>query len=472
MVNKTRAPSKGMSTADPPADVIFLFNRAALRNVLRDEFKSVGTSNFHIADNTQRLAQMVAQHTDAFLVIDWDIGALDVTRALQIASPVASPSFRPILLIAPDMDVQVLGVAAEYNVSRVHTGEVTRARIQQHIAHLCSERDAVEPLRAALTEAAEARIVGDSNRATRVLAKLHAKFPKSNRITADYAESLMLADKWDEAGVIAKSLSDVEPAYTRGLHLYGRFLMRMRRFSEACEVFKRAKLLNPFNLERLLALGHALLQIDKVSEARQQFESVLKIQRGRKEALQGVGECMLVEGDVNEALLMLKEVSSPRELASIFNSAAVLSMRQGRFETGRTLYHVAMNAVTAQPRLLARLVFNLGIGYHRWQKPEDALDCFRRAVALDQDYPDARFNAGVLARKLGEDLNRSETAAVATEEEIYGEAGPFKGDFEEDLPKAAGAEDDEASAIEEESIRNDAPSSKTKSNKRDSRRAS
>jgi hypothetical protein len=102
-----------------------------------------------------------------------------------------------------------------------------------------------------------------------------------------------------------------------------------------------------------------------------------------------------------------------------------------------------MRTVDNQPLLLARLVFNLGIGYHRWQKPYDALECFEKAVDLDSSYLDARFNAEVLARKLGQQAQLPPGGSAH-----LSEPRAFKGDFDEDFA--------------EETIRQPLPTSKKK----------
>ena len=50
---------------------------------------------------------------------------------------------------------------------------------------------------------------------------------------------------------------------------------------------------------------------------------------------------------------------------------------------------------------------NLGAVYLAWGKPSDAIACFRRALKLQPNYPDAHHNLGVAMRDTG-DLERAE----------------------------------------------------------------
>lgn|GEM_PF-1317475 len=415
----------------PHGEAILFISRLNARTIVREEFKATGITTFHIPENAQRCLGYLEQHPEAYLVMDWEVGDEQATKVLEGLSGKTAVSLRPVLLIAMDLSPQVIGTAAEYQVSRVHTGELTRAKFAEHVESLLKEKKDNAILKEGLNQVSQARVADDWHESLKVLQNMIERFPDNLRLNAEYIENLMHVDRWDDAIGAAKIMSENEPGYARGLNLYGRCLMKQKRFGDACEVFRRAKLLNPYNVGRLVFLGQALLEIDKVSEARENFESALKLQRGRKDAIVGLGECMLMEGDVNDALKLLKEVSGHRELASIFNTAAILSMRQGRFEIGKTLYHVAMRSVGADKYLMSRLIFNLGIGYYRWQRPFDALECFEKALESDASYADAKTNAVVLAKRLGSQAKVDGVAAVVKPVEEVA-TSQFKGEFNED----------------------------------------
>ena len=442
----------GKTSVASQGEAILFVSRLNARTIVREEFKTAGVTTFHIPENVQRCVGYLDQHPDAILVMDWEVGEESVIKVLENLSGRTTISLRPVLLIVMDLSPQVIGTAAEYQVSRVHSGELTRVKFAEHIDLLIKEKKEYGTLKEGLVQVSQARIADDWTESLKVLQNLCAKFPDNVRVSAEYIENLMHLDRWDEAILVAKALSENEPDYARGLNIYGRCLMKRKRYSDACEVFKRAKILNPFNVGRLVSLGHALLEIDKITEAKENFEAALKLQRGRKDAIVGLSECMLMEGDVNDALKLLKEVSGHRELASIFNVAAILSMRQGRFEIGKTLYHVAMRTVGSDQHLLSRLIFNLGIGYYRWQRPFDALDCFEKALEHDLTYVDARTNAIILARRLGAlaKIDGSTAPKIAVPAAGSTPTTPFKGDFNEE-------------GFSEESIINDTTRGKTAS---------
>ena len=127
-----------------------------------------------------------------------------------------------------------------------------------------------------------------------------------------------------------------------------------------------------------------------------------------RDAKIGKGQCSLMDDHVNEALTVMKEVASDLEMASIFNTCAVLNMRQGRHQSGMNLYQSGLKALGKDARLQARLFFNMGIGYRRWGKRDKALQAFTQAQKLDPHFKRVEaqielMNAGTAPASLKKD---------------------------------------------------------------------
>ena len=411
-------------------DVILYISRSNVKTIIREEFKKVGECNFLVADSVGQVESFLSLHQIAPIVIDWEIGQGDVVKVLSQVCRPGEISFRPVLIACMNLSEVIVGTAAEYDVQRIHSGELTRAKIIHHAEALLFNKILPPPIKQGLQMVAIQRQQGDWGQSLATLRTLCDQFPENQRAAAELIENLIHLDLWEEASPIAKQLSDAEPGYPRALGLYGRVLMKERRYPEAVEVFKRANILNPMNVDRLVSLGKSLLKIDRSTDARTQFNAALKLDQSSREATIGLGECALLDGDVNEALDYMRDVSSPRETAAVFNSAAVLSMRQGRYEIGKKLYQVAMRSVGEDSFLLSRLVYNLGIGYYRWQREFDALECFEKAASLDPNYADAVANVGILARRLKTSF-KLVTSQPNEKMKMHAEASQSKGDFTE-----------------------------------------
>ena len=214
------------------------------------------------------------------------------------------------------------------------------------------------------------------------------------------AESKFTLGKIEETQEFLLPLISEDQPNIRALNLYGRCQMTKGLHREASITLQRAKLINPFNIDRLINLGEAFLMDGQLDRAKDNFTEAIKIEPKNQKAIGGVGKSLLLGDDINEALVYLKQLSGPKEMASVFNSAAVLSMINKKMEDGMNLYHIALETVGTDPKILSKLGFNMGIGFHRHEMHHRALECFGLASKLDSQNQKAKENFELLSRKL------------------------------------------------------------------------
>lgn len=248
------------------------------------------------------------------------------------------------------------------------------------------------------------RAEGDWDAATSLLEGLRTKLPDNPKVAAELAVNRIHASQWEQALSLLEPIESLDPPYIRALQLLSRCRMKIGKFKEASESLKKAKLINPYNIDRLLLLGKVLINCDEINEAKQMFQEAKDLAPDNHDAVKGESQCLLLEGEINEALDLLNEIESPRELASVFNSSAVFTMRKGKFKQGMALYDAALNAIEEDRATSARLFFNKGIGYRRWQKDPEAFSCFEKAIKFDESFEKAKKNYSELAKKLGKEI--------------------------------------------------------------------
>jgi Flp pilus assembly protein TadD len=116
----------------------------------------------------------------------------------------------------------------------------------------------------------------------------------------------------------------------------------------------------------------------------------------------GMAKTLLLTGEINDALTLMKQLSGPREMAAVFNAAAVIAMRGKRFGESGNLYNIALRTVGTDPKVLSKLAYNMGIGYYRKRDIKTAHECFAIAVKLDPKNQKAKTNFAMNAARLGE----------------------------------------------------------------------
>jgi tetratricopeptide (TPR) repeat protein len=382
-------------------EVVLFDSRVNIRPLLKQELKASGVETiFAVEDHDTCIEQMIL-NSAAMLVVDSDHDPVILNSVLTAAQGSFNVDTRPILLIAQEMTPTVISYATEYNISRIHTGEISRSAVQAHLQVIYDEERDELGIRNTMIRIADARLRGDWEMSEFLLLDLYGRFPGNVRIACELAENYIHKNEWQQAKAITESITDLGENNLRIMHMKARCLMHSGAYGDAEEILQACKLINPYNVDRLIDLGNVLLNLARVKEALESFEMALTIDSDRKEAMDGKIHCKLLSGDVNEALSLMRQVTSPRELASLFNNAAILSIRQGRFNNGIQLYMTAIGTIGKKEIAASRLFYNLGIAYMKLGSPEQALSCFGKAAAIDNTFYNAMYNANAMAYKLG-----------------------------------------------------------------------
>lgn len=383
------------------AEAVIFSNRADLRNAVRQELKNheVKPDNIHNVQNAQQCLQKLQSSKAAFLVLDWEIGPDKVLEVLAANRGENRIESHPTFLIAARLDEHITSTATEYNVSQVHCGEISAELIKNFLREMVRDAANLSPIRQILINVENARSLGRLQEATEILEKVFEKSPKNSRIALELAESYMQIDLWDKAQAILEGFKDSDPPLARLRHLLARCYLKKGDHHRAIEALQGAQLVNPYNVERLLELGNLFLDIERPKDAKAAFDDILSFAPESKAGKLAKTTSMLAIGELNEALAILKGAANNREIAAVFNATAILSIRQGKHEAGLDLYRTAAAAIGNNPKILSRLMFNMGIGFVKWGKISDAMKCFEESIRLDPDFKDAAYN--VMAMKKG-----------------------------------------------------------------------
>lgn len=371
-------------------DVIIFSARDDVSKLASDHLKIKGVSNLVAPKSPDECIEALRRFQKALLIIDWELGAAAVVKVLAVNRKKFAITGRPILLIAPSVSENLVATAAEYAVSQIFTETLTAKNLGARLANMILAEGLTDDVRKTLTDVGDLRAGGDHKSALQQLQKALAKHPTNLRLKSEAGETLMAMGETEKALQVLEGMDKTKPPYLRGMHLYGRACMKLGRFPEALKVMEQANLFNPHDSERLVDIGQALLNIDRIGDADGKFDEALRIDPDLHTAHVGKGQVKLMEGKVNEALAVLKEVAGDLEMASVFNTCAVLNMRHGRHEGGMSLYQAALRSLGKDARLQARLYFNMGIGYRRWNKKDKAVQCIEMAIKLDPAFKKAQ----------------------------------------------------------------------------------
>lgn len=412
---------------------IILTIRNELRTALRAELKAQGfeADHIHPVTTVAECLDKVQTIDNALLILDWDLGPDQVLEALTENRRNSKVEAHPSFLITSKMDENILAIAAEYYVSKVHTGEISRNSIKEHLDDLVEEARHLSPLRQVLITVEKKRAVGDMSAAVKVLEQVLEKASDNTRLMLELAECYMETDDWDKAEALLKRAVGENPKSPRAMHLMARCYLKRGQIDGAIKALERAQLASPYNIERLDELGRIFLDINRPKDAKGAFDEILDFAPESKTGKLGKGASMLLMGEINEALAMLKDSANNRELAAMFNTAAICAIRQDKHDVAMNLYRTAAGILGNNNKIMARLLYNMGIGYVKWGKVDKSIECFEKSSDLDPNFADARHNLKAV-RSVSQTAKKKKTAPTskaATAEEL-GSNDPFAS-FEE-----------------------------------------
>ncbi len=385
----------------PISAVVLFCKRPQVASIVRTEFKRLGLDlkTFHETETPLETNGLIEQYPTPLLVIDWDMGIQKCLLVLQAVRRANRLETAPTMILASEVNEKLLAAATEYGVAKMNTGDVTAVGVKVLIQELMEDLRQMSPVRTALIEAERLRRAGDADAALSILTSTWDGNRQNIRVTAALAEAYIQRREWDRCLTLLAPFQNHSPPPSQLIYLFGRCLMMRGDFRGACDAFQKAKLINPLNVDRLLDLGNTLLNLGQTDKAQQEFSEAQRLDPSNADATTGMGKVLLMQGEINDALELLQAVAQGHQMASIFNSAAILTMRFGDHKKGLNLYDAALKVVSHDDALSARVYYNKGIGFVRDQQMARAKECFAKALKLDPTLINAKHNIAVLERK-------------------------------------------------------------------------
>jgi len=231
-----------------------------------------------------------------------------------------------------------------------------------------------------------------------------------------------------EAGVEQlRQASEVSPEYPDIHFRLGRLLERLGRQEEAVGQYEEAIEKNAEYLEARVALGFCLLQTGSTTGAAEAFRGALEVRTRRIAAPCRKALDLLERGDAAGAEAAFREAFLARpDLAELYLQKALDRISDEQHEKALEELDRALEFSPAYPDL-----HNLrGVVLCELDRPDEAIDSFRRSAALNERYVVPRLNLAFAYLRAGRykeaeielesilEVDPSEPAAIAQLEEL------------------------------------------------------
>ncbi len=284
----------------------------------------------------------------------------------------------PMLVISGFLNQNDFALLEEFPCTTLLEKPFTKILLERKIKEL-TEESRWHQEKSAVIDELVSRFSEESPTAIKELRKVCAKSPRPIPLL------LLVAKRLREANLLKQSKSFLEmvlqhdSSSVAGMTEMAKVLFQLGAIEQARDVLRISNRISPENVSRLCFLGEVELNLHQPDAAKKYFADALEIDPDDETAQSGV----MVADSIQRHLLSYEKDSIPRNFASLLNIVAITKVRSGQYEEGINEYLAAL-AFLRSDVVVAKIAFNLGLGFLRWQKPEMAREWFEKSAALSK----------------------------------------------------------------------------------------
>jgi len=223
---------------------------------------------------------------------------------------------------------------------------------------------------------------GDEPKLEQIAARL-GEMPKDNE---EVLRALVLVNQYlgsfDKVEFYLKKMLALNAQNLWAANGLGRMFLRSGRAADGIELLEKMSQFHEINSERLLDLGTAYLNVGEAGQARQVLQKGEKLTGGQDGRFaEGLAKASTIDGNPRVALSLLPKPYSI-DLVAFLNMRAIIQIKAGKIQEGLDLYDIAWSGIAEERVLKSKLRFNMGLGFLKAGKLEDAIKCFEESTML------------------------------------------------------------------------------------------
>ena len=310
------------------------------------------------------------------VILDWTLKGLGALAVLTRLRRLDFCQHIPVLILVGGNQLRDFRLLTEYPCTEFLAKPISLNSTKTALIKVQREREWYEDHAVALRDALEL------NQADSGLRKLEGLIKAASNPTA---LSLMAARLYENSGnyMAAKQLytSALEHDEKSVLAMSGLAAQMVRdgQNREALALLTRAQKLSPHNIQRLCQLGEVSLNLNEPEPAIANFQKALAIDP--KDPKAKIGQEISKNFSVYSQLYRIGD-NTP-SLARFLNNVGVIMVRAGKIQEGMKHYFYSYSFLNDLD-LKVRVSFNIGIGYKRWQKLDNAKKWLEQSNRLSQ----------------------------------------------------------------------------------------
>jgi tetratricopeptide (TPR) repeat protein len=210
----------------------------------------------------------------------------------------------------------------------------------------------------------------------------------------------MRSGRWPEGESICRQILAAEPNHSGALHLLGVSAGTNGRTDEAIELIRKAIKSNPNAAEYHTNLSKFLGDQSRYEEAIAAARRAIQLQPQLATAWNNLGEALRRSGQISEsAAAFLQAAKCQPDSPELQRLAGVALLQTGRVEQAVECLRRFVQIAPAQLKAVAW--YDLGVGLMANMQFDEAIDAYRRCLAINPRHESAWNNLGNALRRIG-----------------------------------------------------------------------
>lgn len=274
--------------------------------------------------------------------------------------------------------------------------------------------------------------LGRPSEAADILKEVVQQFPQNIQFQFELANQLLNSKRYEEAIPVYLQIDQLAPNNVSIIGSLGMAYMNLAKFDEAVKYFDKALALkpemwsvkelnrvahvrqrlpvdviemeanvkaDPNDIEALLKLGRAYAYLHRLNEAEKCFDKIYELDSPDPKTYQSIGIAYAEIGNSEKAMAAFRTSLSKGETAGAYLNLAQELSEHARFTEATEAYEKFFKLHTeSAPAIMGGYAMHL----EKAGKRREALEMYRRSLAIDPNDSVHLFRAGILSLKLGE----------------------------------------------------------------------
>ena len=359
-----------------PQRVLVIDDDEAARKALVKIVKDLGAVQTETCETSDQGWAAIKSRKFDLIVLDWKLEPVNGAVILHRVRALHQSQDVPVLMISSAITKKDFRFADEYFLCSLLEKPLDANFLRRRIKDLMKDRQWLDE-QIVRIQAHIAAHADDSVETATALVPLILEAPRPVPLGLAIARHMFESGRLVAARTICEAIigKDVECAAAHTL--LGKIHLAEGNAEESLKSLATATDMFPSNPERVALTGDVYLTQLEFEDANRVYDEALGIDPQNERATNGKH----LASNASDFLRSMDLSKPPPSFAALLNAIGIHMVRQREFEKGIAHYQSAMQFVTL-PDTQARLAFNLGLGYARWQKNSDAVSWLQRAVQL------------------------------------------------------------------------------------------